>query len=106
MAHWLFTLNIKDEWQQCTTELIENYQLAEVISERLTEIAESSNFPDYFSQDIEEVIELFNDFAESKTDDNEWFNEIMEDLYNLGDCEYKPSNTIVKNKLIWIKTSF
>lgn len=107
MAQWQFTLDLQKEYQQYEAAEITMAELSKVIAEKLR-LMRHEVFKKYrdesYVYDLDEIIDSFEDFAETKDDDVKLFDHNMEDLYDWGDTRL--DNKFGGKAMCWIGASF
>lgn len=99
MADWKYVLDISNEWYEVDAEQISITELALKIAEKLKKLEAPSD------SGIEDIIEQFEDFADSKNnDDDEGFDYIMEDLYDWGDMILGCDRSWPRKRMCFVKT--
>lgn len=100
MADWQRTLNIVEEWEQAQEYEIAPQQLAIVIAERLNNL---QNFNDSVIDGIKSYLVMqFQLFSENEDADENYFNELMRELYTWGDISL--DGKFGGKKVCWVKT--
>jgi hypothetical protein len=96
MAHWLYTLEIKDEWNKASNDEITSVELAQVIVTKLKAFGLVGDII------LDDVIEDFEDFISSGEDDDNEFNFIFNKLYDWADLSLDGKWGGMKN--CWVAT--
>jgi len=96
MADWKYKLRIKEPWQAAKRGEIDLQELARYIVTGLQRIAIHEPEDD----DLQQIIDDFQAVDEQFTRDD--FDDVMENLYNWGDCRL--SVTWPAERLCWIET--
>jgi len=99
MANWKYKLDLKDIWGKYDTGEMTVNEIGVEIANRIKKLP-CYNDDDYFFE-LDDIATAFE-----CVDNVEEFDYAMENLYNWGDIEWKPSKTIMKFKLCWIATNF
>jgi inorganic triphosphatase YgiF len=82
MAHWKTKLEIQEEWEKRENDEITNQQLGKAIAAKL-------KVNRFFKKD-EDLQEIAEDFEQiEETADDEYFNDVMQRLYDYGDSGHR-----------------
>jgi hypothetical protein len=98
MANWTHRLELKDLWEEFDNGTKTVDAIAKEVSTRLKAL----KLPEDFEGDQYDIIERLD---ESDINEQE-FNDIMNRLYDLGDCALPTPMGQMTRKLIWINTAF
>lgn len=95
MANWTHTLNLKDLWEAYDNKTMTSAEVGKVIAKRLRKL----KLPEDYQCDQDEIAERFEE-VETQGE----FNDVLSELYDLGDTPLPTPQGQMTRKLIWIAT--
>lgn len=104
MANWQRKLSLADIWPKVDKGEMTIQQLAAEIAKRLKAITPLHD-EHVVSEERDEIVEEFENFAEDPTGDKDEFDDIMNGLYDWGDTPLE-NTTWPPKKVCWIATQF
>ncbi|WP_374335442.1 hypothetical protein [Methyloversatilis sp.] len=109
MSQWQRTLDLQESWTKLTNHEIPIHVFAQEVAEKLrsftpfNETSETSREA-YVNYMVDEVATEFENIAEEESDDVEWFDFAMGQLYNWADTSL--DNQFGGKKNCWVRTAF
>ncbi len=101
MANWQRTLDISNAWQKADKKQISTISFAKTIIKELKQLTEFTRYTDIEKQKLD-LIDEFEDFVLTNEDDEEFFDNLMEKLYDWADTSL--DGKVGGKKACWIRT--
>lgn len=100
MSKWKYKLEVKDLWEEIKDNKITIQELSKQMSKRI----KLSRFYKKHEDDLEPIVNAFEDLSEDKNASVDEFDDILSELYDWGDQELPTSPGKMQNKMCWINT--
>ena len=100
MANWKHTIRLNPEWDEAKAGKMKTHELAAVIAKRLQALPP---FRASIDDERNDIAAEFAAFADEAADDVEWFDHIMDRLYDWGDISLD-GKFFGGKKCCWIDT--
>lgn len=108
MSNWQYEIDLKDEWDKAKERKLQAFELASIVSKKLTTLKQRIIKRFGESSDIiyefQAVIDEFESFVQDKDEDFDDFDSVMANLYNLADTIVGDPKKWPPDKLFWINT--
>jgi uroporphyrinogen-III synthase len=97
MANWIHKLDLKDLFDAYDNKEKTTAEVGKETAKRLRAL----HLPEDFQSDQEDIAGMFEEVETQQE-----FNEVLNELYDLGDCPLPTPKGQMERKLIWIATTF
>jgi len=107
MADWQRTIDIKESWDMTCADAMPTHALAKEIAKKMRALEplhepKFNSTESWINHKLDDVAQEFENFAEEESDDLEWFDHAMRELYDWADIAL--DNKFGGKKNCWIKT--
>ena len=107
MANWKLTLDVSEPWKKASSDVISPNefcaQIIPLLKRLLTKVKLFNNLEEE-ANELEDIIEAFEDEAKDESLTKDAFDSLWNELYDWADHEVSPYSEFPKNRLCWVNT--
>lgn len=105
MANWKYKVDIKSIWNDEGTTVAEKGKLIAGVLRQTFPYAWFLEDNDAYDEELDGIYQDFLDVGRDDSDPVDYFDDVMNRLYDYGDMNVPPFNTWPPHKMAWIGTS-